>query len=118
MQTELMLIGEMLCLAIFYLQGGKKQLMDENRPMMAFWICSIPLMLDLVSTTLEFVAINYLSGSMYNITSSIVIVSSAFFTRIILKRIFTKTQIFGCLLVMIGVVITAFGEQMDDSISS
>lgn len=75
-------------------------------------------MLDLTSTTLEFIALNYLSGSMYNITSSIVIVSSAFFTRIILKRTFSKIQILGCMLVIIGVVITGFGEQMDDSISS
>lgn len=57
---------------------------------------------------------NYLSGSIYSITSSIVIVSTALFTKIILKRAFTVNQIIGCVLVILGVVVAGLGECMDD----
>lgn len=57
---------------------------------------------------------NYLSGSIYSITSSIVIVSTAFFTKLLLKRSFTSNQIIGCVLVILGVVVAGLGECMED----
>ena len=57
---------------------------------------------------------NYLSGSIYSITSSIVIVSTALFTKLLLKRSFTINQIIGSVLVILGVVTAGLGECMDD----
>ncbi len=59
-------------------------------------------------------AINYLSGSAYNIISGIVLVSTAIFSKFMLNKQYTKSQIFGCALVMVGIAVTAMGEQFDN----
>jgi drug/metabolite transporter (DMT)-like permease len=56
------------------------------------------------------VAFNFLSGSVYSITSSIVFVSTAVFTKLLFRRPFKKTQIVGCIFAMAGVFFTAFAE--------
>lgn len=78
-------------------------------------VCCIPLMMDLVASSLELISLNYISGSVYSISNCMVIVSTAFFSRIILKTIFNRHQIFGCLLTVIGVVIAGIGESLHDT---
>jgi drug/metabolite transporter (DMT)-like permease len=70
------------------------------------YICFIPLAMDLFASTLSLTALNYLSGSVFSITSSIVIVSSAVFTKILIKSSFKNNQLIGCLFAVAGVILT------------
>lgn len=56
------------------------------------------------------IALNFLSGSVFSITSSIVIISTAFFTKVLLRKTFKRTQIAGCLFAIAGVFLTGFAE--------
>ena len=79
------------------------------------WICCLPLMMDLVASSLELISLNYVSGSVYSISNCIIIVSTAFFSRIILKTVFNRHQIFGGLLAVLGVTIAGIGESLNDT---
>jgi drug/metabolite transporter (DMT)-like permease len=116
MQVELFLVAEMLCLYA-YLYSEEKPQEDDKRPRAPIKVCMIPLALDLIAGPCELVALNYLSGSVFWITSSIVIVSTAIFTKILIRKTFKNTQIVGCFLAIIGVLLTGFAEYTDDSSS-
>jgi drug/metabolite transporter (DMT)-like permease len=108
MQTEMMVVAEMLCLFAFLFFKGKDEEKEESsrKPKAPILVCLIPLAMDLIATTIEFVAMNYLSGSVFSITSSIVIVSTAISTKILVRKTFNKYQIIGCMLAIGGVVVT------------
>jgi drug/metabolite transporter (DMT)-like permease len=80
-------------------------------------MCLIPVAMDMIVCPCELIALNYLSGSVFSITSSIVIVSTAIFTKILLRTTFKNTQIVGCIFAIAGVLLTGFAEYSDDSSS-
>jgi drug/metabolite transporter (DMT)-like permease len=108
MQTEIMIVGEMLCLFAYLLFGDKEE-KQGSKPQPPILICLIPMYMDLLATTLEFIAVNYISGSVFSITSSVVIVSSAVFTKVLLRTNFNSYQIAGCILTILGMIITGYG---------
>lgn len=116
MQTEMMEIGQMLCIFAFLLFKNNRKLEEESgKPKAPLVFCFVYLTVDIGTNVLELMAINFLSGSVYSITGSIVIVSTAIFSKIIMKTIFSKSQILGCIFVMMGVAVTAIGEQIDNN---
>lgn len=117
MQTEMMVIGMSMCYLAYLLLRKKDGEVDnvdkkQNAPVL---VCCIPLMMDLVASSLELISLNYIAGSVYSISNCIVIVSTAFFSRIILKTVFNKHQILGCVLTVLGVVIAGIGESLNDT---
>jgi drug/metabolite transporter (DMT)-like permease len=114
---ELALIASMFCLYIFLYSKDNPQDEHDKRPRAPVKVCLIPLAMDLIASPCEYVALNYLSGSVFSITSTIVIVSTAIFTKILLKKTFKDTQIVGCFLAIAGVLLTGFAEYTDDSSS-
>jgi drug/metabolite transporter (DMT)-like permease len=99
----------MLCMFV-YLFSKEKPDEKDTRPRAPIAVCFIPLAMDLCASTLEMVALNYLSGSVFSIVSSIVIVSTAVFTKILLRKTFKNAQIVGCLFAIAGVLLTGFAE--------
>lgn len=74
--------------------------------------------MDMVATTLVMMAFNFLSGSVYSITSSSVIIFTAIFSKIMLKTVFNRAQLLGCLFAIIGVVITGLAEYLNEGSGS
>lgn len=72
-------------------------------------VCIIPLLMDLFASSLELISLNYIAGSVYSIVNCLVVVSTAFFSRIILRTVFNGNQIFGCILTVVGVVVAGLG---------
>lgn len=72
-------------------------------------------MMDLVASSLELISLNYVSGSVYSISNCIIVVTTAIFSRIILKTIFKRHHVIGCILTVIGVLIAGIGESLHDT---
>lgn len=70
--------------------------------------------MDLFASSLELISLNYVAGSVYSIANCLVVVSTAFFSRIILKTVFNRHQILGCVLTVLGVVVAGAGESLND----
>jgi hypothetical protein len=66
MQTEIMIIGEALCIIPFLLFERKQKKPSDKLPS-KISNCFLPLTYDLSSSILVFVAFNYLSGSVYSV---------------------------------------------------
>ena len=71
-------------------------------------VCLIPLFLDLFITFLTFVALNYVSGSVFSMMTSQVIVFTAIFSKILLNKKFTRAHIIGCILTIIGAILAGY----------
>jgi drug/metabolite transporter (DMT)-like permease len=70
-------------------------------------------MLDLVTSTLSYCSLNFLTGSTFSISKGGVIIVTAFFSKIFLKRIIVRKQWIGCGLTLIGIIIAGVGDSLD-----
>ena len=59
--------------------------------------------MDLMSSMLGYIALNLVVGSVWEMTRGSVIITTAIFSKIFLKKDFTKSSIFGCVLAFIGI---------------
>jgi Ca2+/Na+ antiporter len=118
MQTEMMVVGMSLCYVAYLLfrkrKGEGKEENLDCKPKAPILVCAIPLMMDLFASSLELISLNYIAGSVYSIANCIVVVSTACFSRLILKTVFNRSQIIGCILTVIGVIIAGIGESLND----
>lgn len=69
------------------------------------WICVIPPVMDLLASILEYVSLNYISGSTYSISSSVVIVSTCIASKLMLGSAFKTHHVISCILAVLGVAI-------------
>jgi drug/metabolite transporter (DMT)-like permease len=68
--------------------------------------------MDLLASTLEYMSLNYISGSAWSISSSVVILSTCVCSRVMLGTAFKAHQLLACLLAVIGVAILGLGESL------
>lgn len=86
--TWVMILGESLCFIPFYF-GSKVESKEKIEKLPAkITICFLPLFLDLFASNLIFIGLNYVSGSVYSIMDCSIVVSTAIFSKLILKSTF------------------------------
>ena len=108
MQTEIMILGEAMCI-IPYLLLYRKRAADTSKKPASIALSIVPLVLDLSSSILIFIAFNYLSGSVYSLLTGEIIVFTAIFSKIILKNTVSRAQILGSLITIISPVLAGVG---------
>lgn len=84
---------------------------------------AIPALSDFITSTLQYVALNFISGSVYQMMRGGSIVTTLIFSIIFLKAKVMKNQIMGAGLVLVGVMIVGlsnmvFKDENDDGASA
>ena len=87
-----------------------------------FWL-AIPAISDCITSTLQYVALNFISGSVYQMMRGGSIVTTLIFSVIFLKSKVMKNQLAGAGLVLIGVMVVGlsnmvFKDQSGDGASA
>lgn len=114
MQSFMMFVGEALCLPIYYVMRkknaekyqleAKKALEDGRPPVPVHWII-VPAFCDFISSGLQYVALNFIPASIYQMLKGGGIITTFIFSYILLKPVVKRSQISGCLLALIGITI-------------
>lgn len=110
-----MFFGEALALAIFYFmkhrdEEGYKMRMLEAKSKgkdvnLNVFLLAIPAISDLITSTLQYVALNFVAGSVYQMMRGGSIVTTFIFSMIFLKMKAKKNQVAGSALALVGVLI-------------
>lgn len=113
-----MFIGEALCIIPFLLMADtiKKERNPDKLPA-KFSLCFIPTMLDLISSLMIFISLNYISGSVYSVLTGELVVFTAIFSKIFLKAVFNKAQIIGSIAITISAVLAGIAEMLGEKTS-
>lgn len=115
MQATTMFFGEALAFAVFIFMSKRDPETFNMRRMEAkskgkeiefnkFWL-AIPAISDLVTSTLQYVALNFVAGSVYQMMRGGAIVTTFLFSIVFLKMKAQKNQVAGSALALIGVFI-------------
>jgi drug/metabolite transporter (DMT)-like permease len=72
--------------------------------MSKFWLL-IPAVADLGMTILNYIALNFLSGSVYQILKGGSVATTLFFSICILKSKINRFQIIGCIFSLLGIAV-------------
>jgi drug/metabolite transporter (DMT)-like permease len=105
-----MFLGEALCLIVYMVKLRTNRINDEYttmgvKPRIPVWLIAIPASLDFVASNISYFALNMIPSSVWQLSKGGAIITTAIFTRILLKRILTKRRIFGCVLATVGITI-------------
>ena len=80
----------------------------------------IPAFLDFIASNLAYVGLTLISSSVWQISKGGVIIMTAIFSRIFLKKILATSKILGCLFALVGItlvqvvsVLYSTGDQTD-----
>ena len=130
MQATTMFVGEALCYLLFIIQVRRdpdaykmKQLEAKSsgkelkcNPL----YIAIPAFCDYLTSTMQYIALNFISGSVWQMLRGGVIVTTAIFSKFFLKMVPRRNHYFGCLFDIIGIAIVGvssvvFAEHSDDS---
>lgn len=107
-----MIVGEALCILPFWFMKHEKPTSDK--PKAKIWVCLPPLLLDLFSSSLIFAGLSYISGSVYSLMASLVVVFTALFSRCMLGSKPTRPQLIGCILTVVAAALAGVGESLQD----
>lgn len=80
------------------------------KPDCPWYLPVIPGIFDLISSILAYIALNLVSGSVWQISRGGVIITTAIFSKICLSKKFTKSAILGCFLAFIGITLVQIFE--------
>lgn len=82
------------------------------------FLLAIPAMSDLVTSTLQYVALNFVAGSVYQMMRGGAIVTTFIFSIVFLKMKAQRNQVAGSILALIGVFIVGASSLIFSSSSS
>lgn len=105
-----MFLGEALCILVFFGKLRANRINDEYSPMgkkpkVPVWLIAIPAFLDFVASNVSYFALNLIPSSVWQLSKGGAIITTAIFTRILLKRILTRRKVVGCVLATVGITI-------------
>lgn len=122
-----MFIGEMLSLPIlFFLRRASPQkYQDKEREAVVKGkklhpprhLLLVPAIMDLLTSTMQFVALNFISTSAYQILKGGMIATTFFFTVTYLKKPIQRRELVGSILALLGVVVVGLGNVLISSSS-
>lgn len=76
-----------------------------------FWL-AVPALCDFITSTLQYIALNFISGSVYQMMRGGTIITTAIFARFFLKTQVQKHQIAGCAFAFIGVFVVGLSNML------
>ena len=101
-----MFVGEALCLIFYFIQGHrKKKKLEEGKTPHKPYIFFIPAFSDAISSILQYMGLAFIAGSTYVMFKGASIVTTAIFSKILVKMVIEKRHIAGCSAAVIGLVI-------------
>lgn len=110
-----MFIGEFLALPIYYIHkrripepyAKRLQLAKEQGKIIEFnkMIIGVRAIIDLVTSTLQSIALNFVEGSVYQMMRGGTVATTFLFSLVFLKMSAQRHQIFGSLLTVVGILI-------------
>ncbi len=119
MQSFTMFVGEALILILYFfdLKKNKLQLQPGKAPV-KFYYFFIPAMSDTLSSGLQYMALNFISGSTYLMFKGASIVTTAIFSKLLFGMVIQKRHFAGCGAAIIGLVIVGASGFINSSGSS
>lgn len=113
-QVEAILLSEVCKLVISCLlvciQGGLSELGNCVRDLRERPLVVVPSVLYVAQNNLIFIAVKNLSSSVYIVSSQGKIISSCFFTSLLLGKKFTKKQYYALLILIVGIINVQIGS--------
>ena len=101
-----MFVGEMLCLLVYLWMGDKAKLdLEPGKVPHKKWVFAVPAFSDALSSMLQYMGLSFISGSTYMMFKGASIVTTAIFSRILVKMVIQKRHITGCGLAILGLTI-------------
>lgn len=101
-----MFVGESICLILFFSNRQKNEIpLEEGKTPHQFYIFFIPAFSDGCSSVLQYMALNFISGSTYLMFKGASIVTTVIFSKILLGMIIQKRHVVGCGSAIFGLVI-------------
>ena len=124
-----MFFGEFLAIFVYLFmkkrdpEGFKMRMLEAKSKGLQIefnrWWLAIPALSDFITSTLQYVALNFISGSVYQMMRGGSIVTTFIFSIIFLKIKVMKNQVFGAALALFGVMVLGFSNMVfTDSSSS
>lgn len=114
MQSFMMFVGEALCLPIFYVMRKKnavkyqleaKKALEDGKPPVPVYLIVVPAFCDFLSSCLQYVALNFIPASIYQMLKGGGIITTFAFSYLLLKPVVKRSQISGCVLALVGITI-------------
>ncbi|KAL4468606.1 hypothetical protein ABPG74_005109 [Tetrahymena malaccensis] len=115
MQSVTMFFGEFICIFMFlYLKKFKREQIEEEKRQaqlkglntkMNYFLLAIPAFADFLTSILHYIALNYMAPSLYQMLRGGVILVTALFSVVFLKRKIYLHNYIGCGLVIIGITL-------------
>jgi drug/metabolite transporter (DMT)-like permease len=111
MQAFTMVLGELFCLAIYYsdLQKYKKPL-EEGKTKHNFLHFLVPGVINISLSVMQYIALNFISGSTFKLLQGGSIITTAIFSKILINMVLKSYHLIGCLLTVIGVTIVGMSD--------
>lgn len=75
------------------------------KPPVPILLIIIPAALDFLASNISYFALNMIPSSVWQLSKGGAIITTAIFTRILLKKMFTKQRLLGCAFATIGITI-------------
>jgi drug/metabolite transporter (DMT)-like permease len=104
-----MILAEALCFIPYYFGKDRESKEKSAKPSAKITTYFAPLFIDLFSSNISFIGLQYISGSVYSIMDSSSVVFTAIFSKLILKSSFERAQIWGSFIIIIAAIISGIG---------
>lgn len=128
MQATTMFFGEFLALVVFFVmtkrdpEAYKMRMLEAKSKgkeiKMNKFLLAIPALCDFITSTLQYIALNFIPGSVYQMMRGGTIITTFFFSICFLRIRVEKNQILGAALAFIGVFIVGVSNKYFSSGSS
>lgn len=123
-----MFFGEFLALFVYLFmkkrdpEGFKMRMLDAKSKgkeiKMNRLLLAIPALSDLITSTLQYVALNFISGSVYNMMKGGTVVTTFLMSIIFLKSKVVRNQVVGSLMALLGVFLVGLSNMIFSDASS
>lgn len=123
-----MFVGEMLSLPIFYfmkrmnptkyIEEEKKALSEGKKLNMNRFLLFIPAVFDLLTSTMQYFAFNFISASAYQMLKGGSILTTFIFSVTLLRQPILRKHLLGSLLALLGVVVVGLANTIFSSQSA
>lgn len=119
MQSFTMFVGEALFIVLFLSNRKKYELpLEAGKTPHKFYYFLIPAMSDTCSSVLQYMGLNFISGSTYLMFKGASIVTTALFSKLLFGMVIQKRHIVGCGSAVAGLIVVGASGFINQSGSS
>lgn len=119
MQSFTMFVGEALCLLLYFSNRQKNFIpLEEGKTPPKFYYFFVPAFSDACSSMLQYMGLNFISGSTYLMFKGASIVTTAIFSKILFGMVIQKRHFVGCGAAILGLIIVGTSGFLQPSNSS